>query len=56
MANLSAFLGYFVSYLILFLVFVALAVTACITGVKWRKAKDKKTAAAVGSEAGETAN
>lgn len=50
MANVAAFFGYFVSYLILFLVFVALAVIACMIGVKWRKAKDAKTALAEGSE------
>lgn len=44
MANLNAFLGYFVSYLILFAVFVALAVAACLIGIKWRKSKDDKAA------------
>lgn len=42
MANLNAFLGYFLSYLILFMVFVVLVVTACAIGIKWRKAKDAK--------------
>lgn len=49
MANLNAFLGYFLSYLILFAVFVVLAVIACIVGVKWRKAKDARAALAEGS-------
>ena len=44
MVNLNAFLGYFVSYLILFAVFVALAVVACLVGIKWRKSKDDKAA------------
>lgn len=44
MANLNAFLGYFVSYLILFAAFVALAAAACLIGIKWRKSKDDKTA------------
>ncbi len=44
MANLNAFLGYFLSYLILFLVFVAITAAACFVGVKWRKAKDAKAA------------
>ncbi len=44
MENVTAFLGYFFSYLILFGVFVALTVTACVAGVKWRKAKDAKAA------------
>ena len=56
MANVTAFVGYFLSYLILFLVFVALSVTACITGAKWRKAKDAKAAAGQGSGAKETVN
>ncbi len=42
MEQVNAFLGYFFSYLILFAVFVALAVTGCVTGAKWRKAKDAK--------------
>lgn len=46
MANLNAFLGYFVSYLILFAVFVAIVVVACIVGIRWRKTKDAKAEAA----------
>ncbi len=46
MENVTAFFGYFISYLILFAVFVALTVTACVTGIKWRKAKDAKAAPA----------
>lgn len=44
MANLSAFLGYFLSYFILFAVFVMLVIVACVIGIKWRKAKDAKAA------------
>lgn len=50
MEQVNAFLGYFFSYLILFAVFVALAVTGCVTGVKWRKAKDAKAAQSGGPE------
>lgn len=51
MANLNAFLGYFVSYLILFAVFVALAVVACLIGIKWRKSKDAKAALETSADA-----
>ncbi len=49
MANLTAFLGYFVSYLILFLVFAAIVVAACMIGIKWRKKKDAVAALAEGN-------
>ena len=51
MGKLNAFLGYFVSYVILFAVFVALAVVACVIGIKWRKAKDAKAVLAEGNDA-----
>lgn len=46
MTNLILFLNAFLSYLLVFVLIVALVVVACIIGVKWRKSKDAKAAAA----------
>lgn len=44
MTNLILFVNAFLSYFLLFLFIVALAVIACVIGVKWRKSKDAKAA------------
>lgn len=44
MANLTAFLGTFLSYLILFGVFVVIAIVGCVIGINLRKSKDAKAA------------
>lgn len=46
MAKLILFLNSFLSYLLLFVLIVAVVVVACMIGVKWRKNKDAKAAAA----------
>ena len=45
MTNLILFVNAFLSYLLLFVLVVALAIVACIIGVKLRKNKDAKAAA-----------
>lgn len=56
MASINAFFGYFFSYVILFAVFVALTIAGCFAGIKWRKAKDAKEAAAGERGAGNAAD
>ena len=46
MVSFMAFLSYFVSYLLLFAIMVVLAGMGIFIGIKWRKAKDAKLAAA----------
>ena len=46
MTNLILFVNAFLSYLLVFVLIVALVIVACIIGVKWRKSKDAKAAAA----------
>lgn len=46
MTNLILFVNAFLSYLLIFVLIIALVIVACIIGVKWRKSKDAKTAAA----------
>lgn len=46
MANLVLFINAFLSYLLVFVLIIALVIVACIIGVKWRKVKDAKNAAA----------
>lgn len=46
MNNLILFLNAFLSYLLLFVLIIALVIVACIIGIKWRKSKDRKLAAA----------
>lgn len=46
MGNLIAFLNMFLSYLLLTGIIAALAAAACVIGVKLRKRKDRKDAAA----------
>ncbi len=50
MSNFILFVNAFLSYLLLFVLIIAVVVVACIIGVKWRKSKDAKTAAAVGED------
>lgn len=47
MTNLILFVNAFLSYLLIFVLIIALVIVACIIGVKWRKSKDAKAAAAV---------
>lgn len=49
MGNLIEFLRYFVSYLSVFLLIVFLVVLSCVIGIKWRKSKDARAAAAASS-------
>lgn len=44
MTNLILFINAFLSYLLIFVLIIALVIIACIIGVKWRKAKDAKSA------------
>ena len=46
MTNLILFVNAFLSYLLVFVLIVALVIVSCIIGVKWRKSKDAKAAAA----------
>lgn len=48
MSNLILFVNAFLSYLLLFVLIIAVVAVACIIGVKWRKSKDAKNAAAAG--------
>ncbi len=45
MNNLILFVNAFLSYLLIFALIIALAIVACVIGVKWRKSKDAKAAA-----------
>lgn len=44
MTNFILFLNSFLSYLLVFAIIVVLVIIACVLGVKWRKASDKKKA------------
>lgn len=46
MNNLILFLNAFLSYLLLFAFIVVLVIIASVIGIKWRKSKDAKLAAA----------
>lgn len=46
MTNLILFVNSFLSYLLIFILIIALVIVACVIGVKWRKSKDAKAAAA----------
>ena len=46
MTNLILFVNAFLSYVLIFVLIIALEIVACIIGVKWRKSKDAKNAAA----------
>lgn len=46
MNNLILFLNAFLSYLLLFAFIVVLVIIASVIGIKWRKSKDVKLAAA----------
>ena len=49
MTNLILFVNSFLSYLLIFVFIIALVIIACVIGVKWRKSKDAKAAAAAES-------
>lgn len=53
MTNLILFVNAFLSYFLLFLFIIALVIIACVIGVKWRKSKDAKAAAAGQEESAE---
>ncbi|MBO5209211.1 MAG: hypothetical protein J6B68_07700 [Lachnospiraceae bacterium] len=46
MNNLILFLNAFLSYFLLFALVVVLVIIACLIGIKWRKSKNQKLAAA----------
>lgn len=56
MNNLILFVNAFLSYLLLFVFIVVLVIAACFIGIKWRKSKDAKLAAAGEGMAGQSAS